>query len=87
MKTGDKEKAKIRAEIIMSLKEGYKPKVKQTAVEWFYQRILAKDIELVFEQAKEMEKEQLKDAYEKGKKYKKPIKDSNPIWLNSKPYK
>jgi hypothetical protein len=83
----DKEKAKIRAEIIMSLKEGYKPKVKQTAVEWFYQRILAKDIELVFEQAKEMEKEQLKDAYEKGKKYKKPIKDSNPIWLNSKPYK
>jgi predicted HTH domain antitoxin len=29
-----------------------------TAVEWFYQRILAKDIESVFEQAKEMEKEQ-----------------------------
>ena len=37
--------------------------------------------------AKEMEKKQIKDAYEKGKKYKKPIKDSNPIWLNSKPYK
>jgi hypothetical protein len=35
----------------------------------------------------EMEKEQIKNAYEKGKKYKKPIKDSNPIWLNSKPYK
>jgi hypothetical protein len=31
---------------------------KQTAVEWFYQRILAKDIKSVFEQAKEMEREQ-----------------------------
>ena len=30
---------------------------KQTAVEWFYQRILAKDIESVFEQAKEMERQ------------------------------
>lgn len=28
-----------------------------TAVEWFYQRILAKDIKEVFEQAKEMEKQ------------------------------
>ena len=27
----------------------------------------------------EMEKEQLKKYYEKGKKYKKPLKDSNPI--------
>jgi hypothetical protein len=34
-----------------------------------------------------MEKQQIKDSYEKGKKYKKPIKDSNPILLNSKPYK
>ncbi len=33
---------------------------KQTAVEWFYQRILSKDIKAVFEKAKEMEKEQLK---------------------------
>ena len=33
--------------------------MKQTAVEWFYQRILAKDIKEVFEQAKEMEKEQM----------------------------
>ena len=32
---------------------------KQTAVEWFYQRILAKDIKEVFEQAKEMEREQM----------------------------
>ena len=32
---------------------------KKTAVEWFYQRILSKDIKAVFEQAKEMEKEQL----------------------------
>ena len=36
---------------------------KQTAVEWFYQRILAKDIESVFEQAKEMEKQQIKNAW------------------------
>jgi hypothetical protein len=35
----------------------------KTAVEWFYQRILAKDIESVFEQAKEMEKQQIMDAY------------------------
>ena len=32
---------------------------KQTAVEWFYQRILAKDIKEVFEQALAMEKEQI----------------------------
>jgi hypothetical protein len=31
----------------------------QTAVEWFYQRILAEDIKEVFEQAKAMEKEQI----------------------------
>jgi len=37
---------------------------KQTAVEWFYQRILAKDIKEIFDQAKEMEKEQIIDAYE-----------------------
>jgi hypothetical protein len=36
---------------------------KQTAVEWFYQRILAKDIKEVFEQAKQMEKEQIVDAH------------------------
>lgn len=39
---------------------------KQTAVEWFYQRILAKDIKEVFEQAKQMEKEQIEDAYNKS---------------------
>ena len=32
---------------------------KQTAVEWFYQRILAKDIKSVYYQAKEMEKENM----------------------------
>jgi len=37
--------------------------MKQTAVEWLYQRILAKDIKAVFEQAKEMEKEQIIKAY------------------------
>jgi hypothetical protein len=34
----------------------------QTAVEWFYQRILAEDIKEVFEQAKAMEKEQIINA-------------------------
>ncbi len=32
--------------------------MEKTALEWFYQRILAKDIEAVFKQAKEMEKQQ-----------------------------
>ena len=41
-----------------------------TALEWFYQRILAKDIKEVFEQAKEMEKQQIIDAFETGDKYK-----------------
>ncbi len=35
----------------------------QTAVEWFYQRILAEDIKEVFEQAKEMEKEQIIESF------------------------
>ncbi len=42
---------------------------KQTAVEWFYQRILAKDIKEVFEQAKEMEKEQIETAWIAGKEF------------------
>jgi len=42
---------------------------KQTAVEWFYQRILAKDIESVFEQAKEMEKQQIIDANISGQMF------------------
>lgn len=33
-----------------------------TAVEWFYQRILANDIKEVFEQAKELEKQQIMKA-------------------------
>jgi hypothetical protein len=37
--------------------------MKQTAVEWLYQRILAKDIKAVFEQAKEMHKQEIIDAY------------------------
>jgi hypothetical protein len=36
--------------------------MRQTAVEWFYQRILAKDIKEVFEQAKEIEKQQIISA-------------------------
>jgi hypothetical protein len=33
----------------------------------------------IFLKAKEAEQQKLKSAYEKGKKYKKPLKDSNPI--------
>ena len=70
MKTADKEKeeAKIRAEIIMSLKEGYKPKVKQTAVEWLvgqlkeYNHLSYDEQSWVFAQAQEMEKQQIMKA-------------------------
>lgn len=72
--------------------------MKQTAVEWLIEELRGPHVkgDFIFngvitseliDQSKEMEKQQIKDAYEKGKKYKKPIKDSNPIWLNSKPYK
>ena len=47
----------------------------QTAVEWFYQRILAKDIKEVFEQAKEMEKSQLERNYFIGLLHPKIIKE------------
>ena len=40
--------------------------MKQTAVEWFYQRILAKDIKEVVEQAEEMFKDQIMDAFYDG---------------------
>tara|TARA_R110000868_G_scaffold176353_4_gene414033 strand:- start:2582 stop:2776 length:195 start_codon:yes stop_codon:yes gene_type:complete len=36
----------------------------KTAVEWFYQRILANDIKAVYEKALEMEKEQIKQIRE-----------------------
>jgi hypothetical protein len=38
----------------------------QTAMEWLYQRILANDIESVYQQAKEMEKQQIMEAYDYG---------------------
>ena len=38
----------------------------QTAVDWFYQRILAKNIKEVFEQAKAIEKEQIIKAHYEG---------------------
>jgi hypothetical protein len=75
----------------------------KTAVEWYNLKVIElmtqreqenidvlefrNQLDLLLTQAKEMEKQQIENAYEKGKKYKKPIKDSNPIWLNSKPYK
>jgi hypothetical protein len=37
-----------------------------TAVEWFYQRILAEDIKEVFKQAKEIEKDQIEEAFSIG---------------------
>jgi len=43
--------------------------MKQTAVEWFEQKLDDLDIEIpqsIFEQAKAMEKEQIKDAYSVG---------------------
>jgi len=66
--------------------------MKQTAEEWLFEKLPTIDkydpyYADIIKQAKEMEKQQIKDSYEKVKKYKKPIKDSNPIWLNSKPYK
>jgi hypothetical protein len=38
----------------------------QTAVEWFYQRILAKDIKDVFEQAKVIERDNIMKAFSDG---------------------
>lgn len=63
--------------------------MKQTAVEWLIEEYINGAVIniQIMKKALEMENEQIKDAYEKGKKYKKPIKDSNPIWLNSKPFK
>jgi hypothetical protein len=46
--------------------------MKQTAVEWFYDKVIQKQykdiddsLEDLFEQAKEMEKKQITDAYDK----------------------
>jgi hypothetical protein len=67
MKKSNKEEAKIRAEIIMSLKEGYKQKMKKTAVEWVLdwmsknQYFIGNDLLKAVEQAKEMEREQIID--------------------------
>ena len=36
----------------------------------------------IFLKAKEVEQQKLKSAYQRGKKYKKPLKDSNPIKFN-----
>jgi hypothetical protein len=63
----------------------------KTAVEWLAEELCyitdngkyiidnTDDVTDIVNKAKEMEKEQLKKSYEKGKKYKKPLKDSNPI--------
>jgi len=54
----------------------------KTAVEWLVHELgldCTTDHEDEIHEALEMEKEQIKKSYEKGKKYKKPLKDSNPI--------
>jgi hypothetical protein len=52
-----------------------------TAVEWFAMVTGAWKYasKAQLEQAKKMEKEQIESAYKRGKKHKKPLKDSNPI--------
>lgn len=59
---------------------------KQTAVEWLEECIkigLTYEQEVSFEglfqQALDMEKEQIENSYKRGKRHKKPLKDSNPI--------
>jgi hypothetical protein len=64
-----KDKDLVTVEELLTAFEKFKEPsnpTKQTAVDWFYQRILAKDIKAVFEQAKEMEKEQIEEAFFKG---------------------
>jgi hypothetical protein len=67
--------------------------MKQTAVECLIQELqnnFAKQLQDmyssnpllfndIFLKAKEAEQQKLKSAYQRGKKYKKPLKDSNPI--------
>lgn len=52
-----------------------------TAVEWFAMITGAWKYasKAQLDQALEMEKEQKESAYKRGQKYKKPLKDSNPI--------
>lgn len=61
---------------------------KQTAVEWFYQRILANDIKSVYEKAKAMEKEQHGDTWdmalhqmvERGYVWERAMTDFDDYW-------
>ena len=59
--------------------------MKQTAVEWFAEKIghnslmALTEYNEILEQAKAMEKKQEERAYKRGQKHKKPLKDSNPI--------
>jgi hypothetical protein len=61
-----KEKAKRRAKIIMSLKEGYKQKVTMTAVEYFYRHYI-----LEMEQHGEIHIDLLNKLYERSKQMEK----------------
>jgi hypothetical protein len=70
-----------------------KTEKQQTAVEWLIEKLqnnFAKQLQDmyssnpllfndIFLKAKEAEQQKLKSAYQRGKKYKKPLKDSNPI--------
>lgn len=58
--------------------------MKQTAVQWLVNN-LPTDFQIdlirrdILKIALEMEKEQIENAYKRGKRHKKPLKDSNPI--------
>lgn len=62
--------------------------MKQTALQWFIEQIenhngvTRAGFQKCIDEALQMENEQLKSAYQRGKKYKKPLKDSNPIKFN-----
>ena len=54
----------------------------KTAVQWLVEQYLERKGFLKtsdIERALEMEKEQIEAAYKRGKRHKKPLKDSNPI--------
>jgi hypothetical protein len=53
---------------------------KQTSIEWFYQRILAKDIKEVFEQAKEMHKQDIISAHMIGNKSMSSVEESEQYY-------
>jgi hypothetical protein len=58
--------------------------MKQTAVEWFFDNLKSHEIQAehlsIYEKAKEMEKEQMYDAYEEGYLYFSPHENFNEYY-------